>query len=411
MNNVSMSVAANLSPILFLTFRELYGISYSELGFLILVNFITQLGVDLLFSFFSHKFNIEKTVKLIPVLTAVGFVLFAVLPLLFANMAYVGILIGTVIFSASSGLTEVLVSPAIAAIPSENTERELSALHSAYAWGVVGVVLFSTAFLWIFGRELWWVLALIFTVIPLISSAMFWGTEIPQMETPERASGAVRLLKNRELWLCVVAIFLGGAAECTMSQWSSGYLEGALGIPKVYGDVFGVAAFALMLGIGRTLYAKYGRNIEVFLLVGAIGATVCYFAAALSSVEIIGLLACAMTGLFTSILWPGNLTVASERFKKGGIFVYAIMAAGGDLGASVAPQLVGLVTDSVIASDFSLRLSNTFGVTPEQLGMKLGMLTAAMFPLAAVFVYIAICKASKRHNSANNDKKAKQKLR
>ena len=52
--NVTMSAVANLSPILFLTFRSLYGISYSLLGTLVLVVFLTQLIVDLIFSFFSH---------------------------------------------------------------------------------------------------------------------------------------------------------------------------------------------------------------------------------------------------------------------------------------------------------------------------------------------------------------------
>ena len=64
--NVTMSVAGNLSPVLFLTFRTLYGISYSSLGLLVLINFFTQLAVDVIFTLFSHKFNIAKTVKAIP---------------------------------------------------------------------------------------------------------------------------------------------------------------------------------------------------------------------------------------------------------------------------------------------------------------------------------------------------------
>ena len=62
--NVSMSVVANLSPILFITFNKSYGISFSLLGLLVLINFCTQLSVDLIFSFFSRKFNIPAVVKL-----------------------------------------------------------------------------------------------------------------------------------------------------------------------------------------------------------------------------------------------------------------------------------------------------------------------------------------------------------
>ena len=115
--SVSMSVVSNLSPLLFLTFKSLYGISYTLLGTLVLVNFVTQLTVDLVFSFFSHKFNIEKTVRMMPVITAVGLVAFAVLPWIFPTNTYIGLFIGTVIFSAGAGLGEVLISPVIATIP------------------------------------------------------------------------------------------------------------------------------------------------------------------------------------------------------------------------------------------------------------------------------------------------------
>jgi hypothetical protein len=113
--NLSMSVVGNISPLLFITFRNTYGISYSLLGLLVLVNFVTQLTVDLIFSFFSHKFNIEKTVKLTPVITVIGLWVYALWPLIFPSTAFAGILVGTVIFSAASGLAEVLISPVIAA--------------------------------------------------------------------------------------------------------------------------------------------------------------------------------------------------------------------------------------------------------------------------------------------------------
>ena len=120
--NVSMSVVGNLSPLLFLTFRELYGISYSLLGLLVLINFCTQLLVDLVFSLFSHKINMAVSVKLMPALAVVGFIVYALSPIIFSRNVYLGIALGTVIFSAASGLAEVLISPVIAAIPSDNPQ-------------------------------------------------------------------------------------------------------------------------------------------------------------------------------------------------------------------------------------------------------------------------------------------------
>lgn len=386
--NVSMSVVANLPPVLFLTFRHMYNTSYTFLGLLVLVNYLTQLGVDLVFSFFSHKFNISKTVKSMPYLTFLGLVIYGVYPMLFPSSAGIGLLVGTVIFSASAGFAEVLISPIIATIPSDDPDREMSKLHSVYAWGVIPVILITSLYILIFCSENWNYIVLFFLFIPLLSMILFFGVKIPHMKSPDKVSGVLKFLKNKSVWLCVAAIFFGGAAECTMSQWASSYLEKALSIPKIWGDIFGVSLFALMLATGRSLYAKYGTNIKKVLIMCASGATFCYLVAAISSFPPVGLAACALTGLCTSMLWPGSLVVASERFPKGGVMIYALMAAGGDFGASVVPWLIGFVTDTAMNSGFMISLASDLSLSPEQLGMKLGIFIAMLFPLAAIFTFI-----------------------
>ncbi len=396
MSSVAMSVVTNMSPLLFLTFRELYGISYSLLGTLVLINFITQLGIDLIFSFFSHKFNIPLTVKLMPCITVLGIILFACAPWVFHGNEYTGLVIGTVIFSFGSGLAEVLISPTIAALPSKDPDREMSKLHSIYAWGVVFFVIVFTLFIKLLGRDYWQWLVIGLSVIPLISAILFSTTEMPKMETSEKALGAFSQLKNGSLWLCFIAVFLGGASELTMAQWASSYLERSLGISKLWGDILGVAMFAVTLGLGRTLYSKIGKKITRVLLFGAIGATFCYFVAAVSDVAVIGLFACAFTGFCTSMMWPGSLIVASDKFPHGGVFIFALMAAGGDLGASIGPQLVGVVTDSALTMPSLLNLSKTLGLTPDQMGMKLGMLCGMLFPLIGIIIYSILHKSKKK---------------
>ena len=395
MTNVSMSVVANISPVLFLTFRDLYDISYSLLGLLVLINFITQLTIDLIFSFFSHKFNIPLVVRLTPVLTVAGLLIYAISPWVFGDAVYLGLALGTVVFSSSGGLAEVLISPVIAAIPAKDPDREMSKLHSIYAWGVVAVIIISTVFIYLFGGEVWQALVLCFAGVPLIASILFFGCEIPEMQTEGKSTGVGKLIRDKGLWMCVFAIFCGGAAECTMAQWSSGYLEQAFNIPKVWGDIFGVAMFSVFLGLGRSLYAKYGRNIGKILFLGGLGATLCYLIAAVSSVPVIGLFACAFTGFCTSMLWPGNLIVSSERFPSCGVFIFAMMAAGGDCGAAVAPQLVGVITDALMVNPTAQSLAENMGLAPEQLAMKAGILVAMLFPLIGLPVYYRIMKKSK----------------
>ena len=154
-SSMSMAIVTTLPPLLFLTFRDLYGISYSLLGLLVVVNFVTQLIIDLLFSFFSHRFPIIKVVKFTPAITILGLAVYAVWPYFFPNAVYPGLVLGTVIFSASSGFSEVLTSPVIASIPMEDPDRAMSRLHSMYAWGVVIVVAVTTVFQLFCGLENW----------------------------------------------------------------------------------------------------------------------------------------------------------------------------------------------------------------------------------------------------------------
>ena len=393
--SVSQAVVLNVSPLLFLTFHSLYGISYSLLGLLVLINFITQLAVDLVFSFCLRGVDLRRLIQATPLVTVAGFLIFASAPVLFPHAVYPGLALGTVLFSVAGGFMEVTGSPIVAALPSKDPEREMSKFHSIYAWGVVGLVLVAAAFLTAFEGEAWPWLILGLTAIPLLSFFLFWGADVPAITSPDQKEGVRPYLKNRGFWLCVFAIFCGGAAECTMGQWSSGYLEQALGIPKLWGDLFGVALFALMLGLGRILYGRVGRNVEKILFFGSLGAAFCYLIAALSPLPILGLLACALTGFCTSMLWPGSLIVAADRFPAGGVFLYAMMAAGGDMGASVAPQVVGLITDAVIARPETQAMAASLSLTPDQLGMKMGMLIGMIFPIVGAVLFGLLMKRRK----------------
>lgn len=398
LTGMTMSITANLSPLLFVTFKNMYNLSYTLLGLLVVINFCTQLFIDLVFTFFSGKFNIHKTVKATPLIVFVGLILYAVLPKVFPEFAYLWILTGTVIFSVASGLSEVLISPVIAAIPSENPDREMSKLHSMYAWGVVGVTLLSTLFIMAFGGTNWMYLALLWSVVPFTATIMFAKADMPEMNNFGGTKKNTSLM-NKGIMLCTLCIFLGGAAECTMSQWASGFIEKAVGIPKIYGDILGVAMFAVLLGLGRTLYSKYGKNIINVLLFGMVGASICYLTASLALNPFVGILACALTGICTSMLWPGTLIYVEEKFINIGVSVYALMAAGGDLGASVAPQLLGIVSDKFALTDLALKISQMFNMSTEQVGMRAGLLTAGLFPVAGVILILYMKKYFKNQGA------------
>ncbi len=387
----------SLPPLLFATFRQLYGISYTLLGTLVLVNFCTQLGIDLIFSFFSKYFNIHKTIRLMPLITASGLCIYAVIPMLFPQYAYIGLLIGTFIFSIASGLGEVLVSPTVAALPSDNPERDMSALHSLYGYGFVGVVIISTIYLEFIGKNYWMYLVLLWAILPIIASILFMTAKLPDMNMEQDKNKAKKSKhQTKSLILCIACIFLGSCAENTMSNWVSAFTEKALNMSKIWGDIFGMAFFAIMLAVTRSLYSKYGKNIHKVLIMSMFGAVLCYLIVAVSPSAIISLIACAAVGICTSMLWPGTLILMEEKIPGVGVAAYAIMAAGGDLGASFAPQSLGIIVDNISASHWAESLGKTLSLNPEQIGFKIGMLIAAVFPVIGVILLLYMKKHFKK---------------
>lgn len=389
---LSMASIFSLPPLLFNTFHDMYGVSYTLLGTLVAVNFCTQLTIDLIFTFFTKYFNIKKTVTAMPLITSAGMLIYALIPWLFPQYAYIGLVIGTVIFSVSAGLSEVLLSPVVAAIPSETPDKDMSLLHSLYAYGVLMVVIVSTAFLKIFGTENWMYLTLFWAFLPVIAFIMFSSSPMPEVNITNPPDGKNAGKKNLIMTLCVLCIFFGSAAENSMTNWISSYMEIALTIPKVIGDILGMAAFAVCLGLTRTWYGKKGKNIYKMLFIGMAGSVICYLVAGISPLPALSLTACILTGVCTAMLWPGSLILMEEKLPHVGVAAYALMAAGGDFGASIAPQLLGIVVDKVEESNFATELSTSLMITTEQIGMKAGMLVAAIFPAIGVVVLLAIRK-------------------
>lgn len=386
----SQAIVVNLVPILFIPLKEQFGFSFEQLGVLVLINFVTQVTFDLLFSNAIDKYGFRRFILATPILTVTGFVIFALSPLLFEN-PYIGFVIGTIIFSGSGGLSELLVSPIINAIPSDAKASAMSLLHSFYAWGQVTVVILTTLLLLFFGKGAWQIIMLGWMILPVINFFLFLKAPLAPPVPEEKRLGMKDLILKPFFIVAVLIMLFGGASEIGISQWSSAFMEKGLELPKAVGDILGMSLFALFLGAGRALYGVYGHKCRVHnvMLVGAAAAFICYITVALCDIKIISLLACGICGIAVSLLWPGTLVVASEKYPLAGAWMFAILAAGGDIGGSLGPWLMGKVADCgpQIAS-----FINSASFTAEQIGLKASMLVGAIFPLACFFCLIAAKK-------------------
>jgi MFS family permease len=90
------------------------------------------------------------------------------------------------------------------------------------------------------------------------------------------------------------------------------------------------------------------------------------------------------------MLWPGTIIYTGNKFPNMGLTVYALLAAGGDFGSAVAPQVMGIVADKVSASEFAIRLSQQLGITAEQIGIRAGVVISALFPLCGIVLMLVM---------------------
>ena len=380
---VTQSISANFAPLLFLTFQSTYGISLDRIALIPVVFYLTQLLVDLGASRFADKIGYRICVVASQVVSAAGLVLLAVLPEILPA-PFPGILIAVVFYAIGSGLVEVLVSPIVEACPFENKDGMMSLLHSFYCWGAVGVILGSTLFFAVFGTENWRILTLIWALVPLVNIFQFLTCPIERLVEKGGNLPLRRLLRLPLLWLMILLMICSGASEATMAQWASAFTESALGVSKTIGDLAGPCLFAVFMGIARMLYGKMSGKLNLVrtMLFSGILCVACYLLASLSPLPLLGLTGCALCGFSVGIMWPGTISLSSQKCPQGGTAMFAFLALAGDFGGTVSPAIVGGFSELAGGN------------------LKIGLLTATVFPLllvAGILILIRIMKFSGRN--------------
>ena len=94
---ITQAISANYVPLLFLTFKEIYGFSLEMLALIPLVFYLTQLLVDLVAVKFADIIGYRVCVVVSQVVSAAGLILMAFLPDILPN-SFIGILVSVVLF-------------------------------------------------------------------------------------------------------------------------------------------------------------------------------------------------------------------------------------------------------------------------------------------------------------------------
>ncbi|MGO1347096.1 MAG: MFS transporter [Bifidobacterium psychraerophilum] len=343
---VTQAVINNFMPLLFVTFSTTLGIGLGKLASLITLNFVTQLIVDVLAGKYVDRIGYKPCIVAAHVFAAAGLLVLGIVPPQVTE-PYPFLVLAIVLYALGGGLIEVLVSPIVQGCPTAHKAKMMSLLHSFYCWGQVATVALSTLALWVLGIGTWPVLACLWALVPIAGVLLFLGAPIPAIipEGSERFDFR-QLLRRPAFIVFFIMMLCAGAAEQGMAQWASAFAETGLGVTKVIGDLAGPAAFAVMMGISRTIYGVLGHRINLrFFIASSAGlCIITYLVAGLAPSPVLGLIACALTGLSVGIMWPGTFSLAVENMPGGGTLMFALFAVAGDIGCAAGPALVGTVS-------------------------------------------------------------------
>jgi len=372
---ITQAITANFAPLLFLTFKDSYGIPLEKVALIPMAFFMTQLLIDFAATKFVDRIGYRTCVVCSQVLSAVGLALLAVLPEVLPD-PFIGILIAVVLYAMGAGLIEVLISPIVEACPFENKDGVMSLLHSFYCWGSVGVILGSTVFFAVFGVENWKILALLWAVVPFVNAFNFLKCPIERLTEDGEGMRMGQLFRMPLFWLMALLMVCSGASEISMAQWASAFTESAMGVSKTIGDLAGPCLFAVLMGISRVFYGKMSEKLDLTKTMLGCGALciVCYLLASLSSSPVLGLMGCALCGISVGIMWPGTLSISAQKCPKGGTVMFALLALAGDLGGSIGPSLVGSVSSMADGN------------------LKTGLLVATLFPVLLIAGLVVLKK-------------------
>jgi len=378
-------------PMLFVAFRTLYGLTYTQLGALVFIEFAVQILVDFLAASKVDKYGFRPFVYLSLLLITAGTLIFITAPFLLTS-PYPLFLAGTIVYSSASGLLEVIVSPIVDNLPTLDKAKAMSRLHGYYGLGAIFVVIATTLLVRILGETRWQLIMGMYLVLPVTAFFLFLKAPIIDCRDNKRNLRFRDFISKSVFWLFALAIIMGAVCELVMSQWASTYFETALGMDKLAGDLLAVASFAVLFTFGRLAYSIWGSkmNLSNVCIAGAALCAACYAAIVISESPAISIMCCALCGLGVSLLWPGALSLATRYFPGASTKLFGVMGGMGDIGCAMGPLLVGLIADNIFGLPGMADLAGKLSMSSDQLGLKAGLLVGVVSSIAALAVHIIL---------------------
>lgn len=391
------AVSATLMGLLLTTLQSNYGLTVDQEGTLMAFYSAILIVLIPLATAFSGKVGFRVATASSQALSFLGFVSLGMLPNIIGN-TYVAIMIAICFYASGLALAEANINCIIESLPSKRKDTELSLLHSVFSWAQLAVILITTGFFLVFSRSIWFMLPVLFAIVPFINFFLFLKVPFqPAVEENERTP-LKKVLTTGFFILVLIIIFCDGAVELCMPQWASMFAENALGVSKAAGDLLGPGLFTLGMAISRIWYGFKGQNIRIekFMLICAAGSALSYMLVVFATVPALSLVGCGLLGLCVGILAPGTFTIACKKFPKGGVYVFGTISSFMYIGTAISTKLIGTITTGVESSR-PVALAELIPATSAfDLGIRTSFLMVGVMAVIMTVVLAVLNKGSKK---------------
>ena len=275
-----------------------------------------------------------------------------------AQLSFLLLYTGFLLFGLSQGLVEGVANPLAATIyPTEKTHK-LNVLHAWWPGGLIvgGAVAYTFTRLWGLDAatvtaetmSLGWRAKLAVALITPIAAALlvlrqpFPATERVRAGVSHRDMFVEALRPMFLLWFALM--WLTASTEVAPGQWIPSLITNLTGMQGILILIYTAGlSFALRFFAGGLAH----RLSPIGLLAGSsvLSAIGLY---ALGAIDSAGeaFVAATVFGVGTAYFWPTMLSVTSERFPRGGAFLLALMGGAGNLAIAFVLPVIGAWYDT-----------------------------------------------------------------
>lgn len=382
--------------ILMTTLNEKFSLSLEQLGTLVSFPALVWMISVPIAGKITDKTGYRAMALAMSVFYGLGFIGIGIFPYVFPS-PFAGLTVAVCFYTIGVSISEAINNPIIESLPSENKDVEINRLHAVLSFGQVLFVAVSFGLFSTSGKDYWYVLPLLYAVVPVITFVLFLKVPLMPVCPAEERTPLKKIAGNKIFILLLFLILFEGGVEWCMMQYGSLFAELALKVPKSAGDIIGPGMYALGAGCSRLIYSVKGGKIKIekALLVCSLGCCFFYEVTAFSSNPVLSLAGFAGVGLSVGIMVPGIFCIVANNFPMGGAQIYGVVCGFLYIGSFVTLNTIPKMTSYIERTEPAIVKKLFPNAVSTELGLKFSIAIVGLYAVVMAVLLWEINKAEK----------------